>query len=49
MKISKILHRNEWRIRVDFPYNSAKVAQLRQVEDARLIQEIKSESGFTEF
>ena len=35
MKASKITHRNETRIRVDFPYNAEMVSKLRQIPDAR--------------
>ena len=35
MKASKITHRNETRIRVDFPYNAEMVSLLRQISDAR--------------
>ena len=35
MKASKITHRNEIRIRVDFPYSSELVSKLRQIADAR--------------
>ena len=35
MKASKIIHRNETRIRVDFPYNAEMVLKLRQIPDAR--------------
>ena len=35
MKISKILHRSETRIRVDFGYNAELVSKLRQIADAR--------------
>lgn len=35
MKASKITHRNETRIRVDFPYNAEMVTKLRQIPDAR--------------
>lgn len=35
MKISKIKHRDEWRIRIDFPYDSEKVALVRKLEGAR--------------
>ena len=35
MKASKITHRNETRIRVDFPYNAEMVSKLRQISDAR--------------
>jgi len=35
MKASKITHRNENRIRVDFPYNQELVSKLRQISDAR--------------
>lgn len=35
MKVSKITHRNETRIRVDFPYNAEMVTLLRKIADAR--------------
>jgi len=35
MKASKIIHRSEARIRVDFPYNAEMVSLLRQIADAR--------------
>lgn len=35
MKASKIVHRSEIRIRVDFGYNAELVAKLRQITDAR--------------
>ncbi|MCE5332379.1 MAG: phage integrase N-terminal SAM-like domain-containing protein [Bacteroidales bacterium] len=35
MKASKIIHRNETRIRVDFPYNQELVSKLKQIPDAR--------------
>lgn len=35
MKASKIIHRSEARIRVDFPYNQEMVSLLRQIADAR--------------
>jgi len=35
MKATKIIHRNETRIRVDFPYNTEMVSLLRQIIDAR--------------
>jgi len=35
MKATKITHRNETRIRVDFPYNAEMVSILRQIPDAR--------------
>ena len=35
MKATKITHRNEIRIRVDFPYSSELVSKLRQIADAR--------------
>ena len=35
MKASKILHRSEIRIRVDFGYNAELVSKLRQIADAR--------------
>ncbi len=35
MKASKIIHRNEARIRVDFPYNQELVSKLKQIPDAR--------------
>jgi integrase/recombinase XerD len=35
MKASKITHRNETRIRVDFPYDQELVSKLRQIPDTR--------------
>ena len=35
MKASKITHRNETRIRIDFPYNAETISKLRQISDAR--------------
>jgi len=35
MKASKMRHRNETRIRVDFPYNAEMVSKLRQIADTR--------------
>jgi site-specific recombinase XerD len=35
MKASKITHRNEIRIRVDYPYNAVITSKLRQIEDAK--------------
>jgi integrase/recombinase XerD len=35
MKASKIIHRNETRIRVDFPYDAAITQKLREIPDAR--------------
>ena len=35
MKASKIQHRSEIRIRVDFGYNAELVSKLRQIADAR--------------
>ncbi len=35
MKASKLVHNNEERIRVDFPYNQDLVAKLREIPDAR--------------
>lgn len=35
MKISKIYHNNEYRIRVEFPYDTFITAQLKKIPDAR--------------
>lgn len=35
IRASKIIHREQERIKVDFPYNQSFVALLRQIEDAR--------------
>lgn len=35
MKVSKITHRNEFRIRIDFPYNQELVSKLKQIPNAR--------------
>lgn len=42
MKASKITHRNEIRIRVDYPYNAEITSKLRQIEDARWSKTIKA-------
>jgi site-specific recombinase XerD len=42
MKISKITHRNEIRIRVDFPFNSELVLKIKQIPDTRWSQSIKA-------
>jgi len=35
VKVTKITHKNEARIRVDFPYNQELVSKLKQIPDAR--------------
>lgn len=35
MKATKVTHRNETRIRIEFPYDAEKVKLIRQIEDAR--------------
>jgi site-specific recombinase XerD len=35
MKASKIIHRNQTRIKIDMPYNQEMIALLRQIPDAR--------------
>jgi site-specific recombinase XerD len=35
MKASKIVHKNENRIKIDFPYNQEMASKLRQITDAR--------------
>lgn len=42
MKLSKITHKNELRIRVEFPYDAATTAQLRQIPDTRWSRTLKS-------
>jgi site-specific recombinase XerD len=42
MKLSKIIHRKETRIRVDFAYNSLMTLTLKQIPDARWSQTIKA-------
>lgn len=42
IKASKIFHRNQFRIRVDFPYNQSFISILRQIEDARWSQTHKA-------
>jgi len=42
MHLSKITHRHELRIRVDFPYNPQTIAQLRQLTDARWSKTLKA-------
>ncbi len=41
MKLSKIVHKGEKRIKVDFPYNSSFISLLRQVEGAKWSQTMK--------
>lgn len=41
MKISKITHRNEVRIRVDFPYNAASTTLLRQIQGTQWSKTLK--------
>ncbi|MFZ4582776.1 MAG: hypothetical protein ACOYM7_09015, partial [Paludibacter sp.] len=41
MKLSKITHRRELRIRVDFTYNAEATARLKQIPDARWSQSLK--------
>lgn len=42
MKLSRITHKKEIRIRVDFPYNAADTARLRQIPDCRWSRTLKS-------
>ena len=35
MKASKISHRNEYRIKVDFPFDRQNVQKIRQIPDAK--------------
>ena len=42
IKASKIIHRDQFRIRVDFPYNQSFTSTLKQVEDARWSQTHKA-------
>jgi len=41
MNLSKITHRNELRIRVDFPYNAEETARLKQIPDTRWSRTMK--------
>jgi hypothetical protein len=42
MKASKITHRKELRIRVDFPYDSQKTIVLKQITDTRWSQSLRA-------
>ena len=42
MKATRIVHRNEARIRVDFPYNEELTSKIRQISDARWSSTIKA-------
>jgi site-specific recombinase XerD len=42
MKVSKIIHREQVRIKVDFPYNRAYITLLRQIEGAKYSQTHKA-------
>jgi site-specific recombinase XerD len=42
MRISKIVHRDQERIRVEFPYNKHYVSKLKQIPDARWSRTLKA-------
>lgn len=42
IKATKIIHRNQNRIKIDFPFNHAYIALLRQIEDAKWSQTHKA-------
>lgn len=42
MKATKIIHKNENRIKVDFPFDSKIAATLKQIIDARWSQSLKA-------
>lgn len=42
MKASKITHRNETRIRIDFPYNQELLSKLRQIPDTKWSKTMKA-------
>lgn len=42
MKISKIIHKGQSRIKVDFPYNQHFTAIIKQIKDARWSQNLKA-------
>lgn len=42
MEVSKVYHRANWRIRVDFPYDSEISAQLKKLSDARWSKTMKA-------
>jgi len=42
MKASKITHRNDTRIRVDFPYNQEFLSKLRQIPDTKWSKTMKA-------
>ncbi|PWK17062.1 site-specific recombinase XerD [Arcicella aurantiaca] len=42
MKISKIIHKGQSRIKVDFPYNQHFTAIIKQIKDARWSQNLKT-------
>ncbi len=42
MKTTKIIHKSETRIKVDFPYNREFIVSLRQIEGAKWSQTHKS-------
>jgi len=35
MKVSKVIHKSEWRIRVDFSYNQEMMSRLKSIDDAK--------------
>jgi integrase/recombinase XerD len=42
MKISKVIHKGQARIKVDFPYNQHFTAIIKQIKDARWSQKLKA-------
>lgn len=42
MKLMKIIHRNESRIKIDFAYNAVVVKKLREIHDARWSRTLNS-------
>ena len=42
MKATRIVHRDEERIRVDFPYNEELTSKIRQIPDARWSSTLKT-------
>ena len=42
MKATKIIHKNEYRIRVDFPFDAKMAATLKQIKDTQWSQSLKA-------
>lgn len=42
MKVEKVMHKGEYRIRIDMPYDAERIARLRQIDDIRWSRTMKA-------